>query len=57
MKQRKSKTVEVILIMAAFGIAAIANALSRGNVQNEVAASIAAAKAANPPVVSVYDLP
>ena len=57
MRRRKSKTFEIVLIMVAFGIAAVANALSRSAVRNEVTATIAEAKRQTTPVVSVYDLP
>ncbi len=56
-KKKKSRIVELILIMAAFGIASIANALSRTTVQAEVAASIADAKRLNMAVVREYELP
>ena len=56
-KTRKPKALEIILIMVAFGIAAIANSLSRPTVEEEVTNLIAAARESIPAAVAVQDLP
>ena len=56
-KTRKPKALEIILIMVAFGIAAIANSLSRPTVENEVTNLIAEARESVAAMVAVQDLP
>ena len=56
-KTRKPKALEIILIMVAFGIAAIANSLSRPTVENEVTNLIAEARESVAAIVAVQDLP
>jgi hypothetical protein len=56
-KTRKPKALEIILIMVAFGIAAIANSLSRPTVENEVTNLIAEARESVAAMVAVRDLP
>ena len=56
-RRRKSKAVEIVLIMLGFGIAALTNALSRGTVAAEVEATFLAARTPDQAVVSMYDRP
>ena len=56
-KARKPKALEIVLIMVAFGIAAIANSLSRPSVEEEVTTLIASVRETVPAVVAVQDVP
>ena len=56
-KARKPKALEIVLIMVAFGIAAIANSLSRPTVEEEVTTLIASVRETVPAVVAVQDVP
>lgn len=56
-RRRKPKALEIVLIMVVFGIAAVANSLSRPTVQQEVSDTLAAVKRQMAAMVSVYDQP